>query len=63
MDDADRAAPEIERYLLQAAKQKRPTEPQPTGRCLDCDEIVGDEQRWCGAPCRDAWEKLTALRR
>jgi hypothetical protein len=62
MDDADRATPEIERYVLEAARQKRPPGPVPTGRCLHCDEIVGDDQRWCDAQCRDNWE-LTASRR
>lgn len=63
MDDADRAGPEIERYVLEAARQKRPPGPVATGRCLWCDEIVADEQRWCDAHHRDMWERLTPSRR
>ena len=63
MDDADRAAPEIERYVLEAARQKRPAGPAPTGRCLWCDEVVGDEKRWCDAHHRDMWDRLTYGRR
>lgn len=62
MDDADRAAPEIEHYVLEAARQKRPAGPVATGRCLWCDEVLGDDQRWCGPSCRDQWE-LTQRRR
>ena len=32
-----------------ALSVRKPTGPSPTGRCLWCDEIVGDEQRWCSA--------------
>lgn len=58
MDDADRAAPEIERYIVEAARQKRPPGPVATGLCLWCDEVVGDDQRWCDAHHRDMWERM-----
>lgn len=56
MDDADLTAERAEREApaLLAANRK-PEGPAPTGRCLYCDEIVGDEQRWCDAEHRDAW--------
>ena len=57
MDDADRAAPEIERYILEAARHKKPEGPVPTGRCLYCDEILDDQARWCDAEHREQWEK------
>ena len=62
MDDADRADAEAERYILEAARHKKPPGPVPTGRCLWCDEITSDAQRWCSVTCRDEWE-LTAARR
>lgn len=62
MDEADRAAPEIERYVLEAARQKRPPGPVATGRCLWCDELVADDQRWCSVACRDEWEMTVARR-
>lgn len=35
---------------------RKPEGPQPTGRCLECDEVVADYVRWCCAACRDDWE-------
>lgn len=57
MDDVDRADAEVERYLAEAVSKKKPEGPQPTGRCLWCDEVVADYQRWCGPSCRDQWQK------
>jgi predicted nucleic acid-binding Zn ribbon protein len=31
-------------------------EVEPTGFCLFCEEVVGTT-RWCGALCRDLWER------
>lgn len=49
---AEKEAP----YLLAASR--KPTGPTATGRCLYCDEIVSDDQRWCDGDCRDAWERV-----
>lgn len=62
-DDIDRAQGEVERSLAEALRARRPSGPVATGRCLHCDEIVGDTQRWCGAECRDQWESLRTRRR
>jgi len=61
-DDFDIASEreELERSMAIAAK--RPAGPAPTGRCLYCEEIVNDEQRWCGVECRDLWEKYRGRR-
>lgn len=56
MDDADRAAPEVERSLQEALRARRSAGPAPTGRCLWCDEILDDVRRWCGPECRDHWQ-------
>ena len=56
-DEIDRAADEAERYLSEALRQRKPEAPGPTGRCLFCDEIVGDTQRFCDAECRDMWDR------
>lgn len=56
MDEADRANDEVERSLAEAARLRKPTGPIATGRCLYCDDIVGDTQRWCSVECRDNWE-------
>lgn len=63
MDDADRAAPEIERGILEAQRLRRPAGPVATGRCLHCDEILDDVRRWCGPVCRTEWERLTSRQR
>ena len=62
-DEVDRAAQEEEMLLAEAIKARRPAGPVPTGRCLWCDEIVGDTMRWCSVECRDQWEKLVGRRR
>jgi hypothetical protein len=46
---------ELERQI--SARIRKPEGPQPTGRCLWCDEILGDYHRWCDAGCRDMWER------
>ena len=61
MDDTDRADQEIERDLAEALRLRRPAGPVATGRCVYCDENLGDDyRRWCGIECREAWEKLTS---
>ena len=62
-DEVDRAAQEEEMLLAEAIKARRPAGPVPTGRCLWCDEIVGDTMRWCNAECAREWEALEALMR
>lgn len=61
-DEVDRAAQEEEMLLAEAIKARRPGAPAPTGRCLWCDEIVGDTMRWCGVECRDQWERSASRR-
>ena len=59
MDEADLSQERAERetpYLLAASR--KPTGPTATGRCLYCDEILGDNHRWCDGGCRDAWERM-----
>jgi hypothetical protein len=51
---------ELARTFAQAVR--KPVGPVATGRCLYCDEIVGDEQRWCDVECAKDWEKLQARR-
>lgn len=62
-DDIDRAQNEEERSLAEALRARRPSGPVATGRCHFCDEIVGDNQRWCDAECRDQLEALRSKRR
>ena len=59
MDDADNTQPNIEASLADAIRHARAGGPVAvaTGRCLHCDDITGDEQRWCGPECRDAYCK------
>lgn len=56
-DDIDRAQNEVDRSLAEALRTRKPEGPVATGRCLYCDEIVGDAQRWCDVSCRNAWER------
>ena len=51
---------ELARTFAQAVR--KPVGPVPTGRCLYCDEIVSDVQRWCDVECAKDWEKLQSRR-
>ena len=72
VDDADLSQDRAEReapYLLAASRKptgptasRKPTGPTATGRCLYCDEIVADDQRWCDTACRDGWVREEKLR-
>ena len=44
------------------AASRNPTGPTATRRCLYCDEILGDNQRWCDGEHRDAWLRESKLR-
>ncbi len=57
-DEIDLAAEREEMDRRMALSTKRPVGPTATGRCLYCDEVVGDHLRWCGPECRDQWEAL-----
>lgn len=46
---------EIARSFAQSLR--KPAGPIATGRCLWCDDVVGDEQRWCDVECRNGWER------
>lgn len=56
-DNLDVAAEREEIARQDAIRRRKPEGPQPNGRCHYCDEIVGDEQRWCSAEHRDLWER------
>ena len=58
VDEVDRAAQEEEMLLAETIKARRPAGPVPTGRCLWCDDIVGDTMRWCGVECARDWERV-----
>ena len=58
MSDNLDIASEREELARQAAiTAQRPSGPGATGRCLHCDEIVADSQRWCDVSCRDGWQR------
>ena len=58
-DEVDNAQDKAEIGLADAIRHARAGGPvaTATGRCLHCDDITGDEQRWCGPECRDAYCK------
>lgn len=63
MDEADMSQERAEKeapYLLAASR--KPEGPTATGRCLFCDEITADDQRWCNSFCRDGWTREAKLR-
>lgn len=56
-DEFDLASEREEIDRENSLRARKPTGPQPNGRCHFCDEIVDDHARWCDATCRDGWER------
>lgn len=63
-DEVDEANEKAEIGLADAIRHARAGGPVAvaTGRCLWCEEITGDEQRWCSTTCRDSWCKERGVR-
>lgn len=60
MDDLDRAS-EREQQARDSAissAMNKPPEAIAIGRCLDCDEPLSNDLRWCDANCRDNWQRF-----
>ena len=55
-DEIDRANDTAQMFLDMGLKQRRPSGPEATGYCLNCDAPL-HIGRWCNANCRDDWEK------
>jgi hypothetical protein len=64
MDEIDRAQEKMEIGLAYAIRCARMPvlAAQGTGRCLYCDELVGEGVRWCSISCRDHWQKITGVK-
>ena len=56
-DDADRAGEREEIFRAEALAVRKPEGPIATGECLYCGEAVDGGRRWCGAACRDLWQR------
>lgn len=64
-DEADAAEERMEiglAYAISLARAATGRVPVATGRCLNCDDIVGAEKRWCGVTCRNEWQKQTGVK-
>ena len=57
MDDIDRGCELEEKYREAALAVRKPEGPKATGECLYCGEAVDGGRRWCGAACRDLWQR------
>lgn len=57
-DNLDVASEREELARTAALSQRKPSGPEPTGRCHYCDEIVADGRRWCDNDCRDGWQRI-----
>lgn len=65
MDEIDMAQERDEIGLADAIRVASTSAPVAvaTGRCLWCDEILNDTQRWCpDTDCRELWERERRLR-
>lgn len=62
MDELDRVDKDLEMLtnaaLDEISRKANQKEVKATGRCLYCEEPLDTPgKRWCGAECRDRWEK------
>jgi len=64
MDDVDKVQEKAEIGLADAIRHARAGGPVAvaTGRCLWCDEITVDEQRWCNPDCRNLWQRTAGAK-
>lgn len=57
-DMVDQAQEQEEAILdLRLANLRKAAGPRATGACLNCDESLAREERWCDADCRADWAK------
>ena len=59
IDDANAAA---ETFHAASMSYRKHEAPDPTGYCLNCDEVLDPMTRWCDVDCRDDWQKRMGLR-
>ena len=57
MDIADNAEHQEELARQAALVARKRVGPRPTGRCLNCGELIEMPLRWCDAECREDWVK------
>lgn len=49
---------EMERqHQLNRVRESAANTIKATGNCLNCDEPLDDNRRWCDADCRDDWQR------
>lgn len=57
MDESDQATMREMQDTEAALKVRKPEAGGYTGYCAFCGDDVDLPRRWCGAECRDAWER------
>lgn len=57
-DQADRASAMEELRRRAALEVRKPTAPDATGHCLNCDARLAVGLRWCDVNCRDDWQRV-----
>lgn len=56
----DQAAEREEQHREWAMTYRKPEAPRATGRCLNCDEPLGDERRFCDYECMQDFTMRTS---
>ena len=57
-DEIDRANEAAELFLsaaLSKQQQQEVSTPKGVGMCLNCEDDLDDDRRWCDAACRDEY--------
>ncbi len=57
-DIADRAGDREEQDRAISLALRKPSGPDATGYCLNCDTSVPPGHRWFDADCRDMWQMI-----
>jgi hypothetical protein len=59
-DEADIANDYLQQMIntaLTNAHNKATTPSNTTGKCIWCEESIGDSRRWCSVDCRNEYQK------
>ena len=56
-DIAEKAEQQEELYRQAALALRKPSGPEFTGRCRNCNEELEPPKRWCDLDCREDWSR------
>lgn len=65
-DEVDLAGEFQEQFIADSLQRQLNAQvkiPRITGHCLNCEEKINKDSRWCDTDCRDDWQRNEDSRR